>query len=168
MNLETIADISQIASAATIVGGIVFGLMQISEYRKQRRDAVAAELMRAFMTPELANAIAIIRALPDGVSAEELRRSGPEAERAAIMVNLTFETMGLLVFERIAPFTLVLELTGGIIVVLWHKLDPWMTQIRLEQGQPSWAEWFEWLALQCERHKQLQPPAHLKYRNWAP
>ena len=56
MTLETIADISQIASAATIVGGIIFGLMQLSEYRKQRRDAVAAELMRAFMSPELANA----------------------------------------------------------------------------------------------------------------
>jgi hypothetical protein len=37
MNLETIANISQIASAATIVGGTVFGLLQISEYRKQRR-----------------------------------------------------------------------------------------------------------------------------------
>ena len=47
MNLDTIANISQIASATTIVGGTVFGLLQISEYRKQRRDSVAAELMRA-------------------------------------------------------------------------------------------------------------------------
>src|SRR6478672_5147267 len=134
MNLETIADISQIASAATIVGGIIFGLMQLSEYRKQRRDAVAAELMRAFMSPELASAIALIRALPDGVSAEELRERGPETERAAVIVNVTFETMGLLVFERIAPFSLVLELAGGIIVVMWHKLGPWMSKVRVEQA----------------------------------
>lgn len=168
MNLETIADIAQIASAATIVGGIVFGLMQLSEYRKQRRDAVAAELMRAFMSSELSNAIALIRALPDGVSAEELRRYGPETERAAVIVNMTFETMGLLVFKRIAPFSLVLDLAGGIITVMWHKLGPWMSQVRVEQTQPSWAEWFQWLAMQCERHKNLQAPAYSKYLDWMP
>lgn len=168
MNLETIADISQIASAATIVGGIVFGLMQLSEYRKQRRDAVAAELMRAFMSPELASAIALVRSLPDGVSAAELRGRGPETERAAVIVNTTFETMGLLVFERIAPFSLVLELAGGIIVVMWHKLGPWMSQVRVEQAQPSWAEWFQWLAMQCERHKNAQTPAYSKHRDWVP
>ncbi len=168
MDLETIANISQIASATTIVGGTVFGLLQISEYRKQRRDSVAAELMRAFMSPELANAVALIRTLPDGVSAEDLRRRGPETEKAAVLVNMTFETMGLLVFERIAPFKLVLELTGGMIVVMWHKLGPWMQQVRKEQAQPSWAEWFEWLALQCERHKHLQAPAYSKHADWTP
>lgn len=135
MNLETLANISQIANATTIVGGIVFGLMQLSEYRKQRRDSVAAELMRAFMSPELGNATALIRALPDGVSADEFRRHGPETERAAVTITMTFEAMGLL----------VLELTGGIIVVMWHKLDPWMSQVRAEQSQPSWAEWFNGL-----------------------
>jgi hypothetical protein len=72
MNLETIANISQTASATTIVGGTAFGLLKISEYRKQRRDSVAVELMRAFMTPELASAVALSRTLPDGVSAEDL------------------------------------------------------------------------------------------------
>jgi len=168
MDLETLANISQIAGATTIVGGTIFGLIQLSEYRKQRRDAVAAELMRAFMNAEFANALALIRALPDGVSAEELRSHGPETERAAILINTTFETMGLLVFERIAPFKLVLELAGGIIVVMWHKLGPWMMQIRIEQQQPSWAEWFQWLAQQCERHKNAREPAYLKHSNWVP
>lgn len=168
MDLETLANLSQIASGTTIVGGTVFGLMQLSEYRKQRRDAVAAELMRAFMSPELSNAIALIRALPDGVSADQLRSYGPETERAAVLINMTFETMGLLVFQRIAPFALVLELTGGIIVVMWHKLHPWMCQIRVEQAQPSWAEWFQWLAEQCERHKTRQEPAYSRHTNWSP
>lgn len=168
MTLETLANISQIAGASTIVGGTIFGLIQLSEYRKQRRDAVAAELMRAFMNPDLANAIALIRALPDGISAEELRAQGPETERAAVLINTTFETMGLLVFERIAPFRLVLELAGGIIVVMWHKLGTWMVQVRVEQGQPSWAEWFQWLAQQCERHKDSGEPAYTKHESWAP
>jgi hypothetical protein len=76
--------------------------------------------------------------------------------------------MGLLVFQRIAPFGLVVELAGGIIVVMWHKLGPWLNQIRVEQSQPSWAEWFQWLAQQCARHKSHGAPAYAKHVNWIP
>src|SRR6478735_6722914 len=100
MNLETASALSQFVGTATIVGGTVFALVQLAEIKKQRRDGVAGELMRSFMDAEFANALTIIRGLPDGVSAEELRLAGPEAERAAVLICTTFETMGLLVFQR--------------------------------------------------------------------
>jgi len=168
MTLETISSISQIVATATIVGGTIFGLIQLSEFRKQRRDAVAAELMRAFMDPDFARAVTIIQANPDGASADDIRREGAATEQAALMVNTTFETMGLLVFERIAPFPLVVKLAGGIVVVMWRKLAPWANQIRTEQSQPSWAEWFEWLAQQCERHKTKEDPAYVQHSGWLP
>ena len=40
MELQTYVDISQIVAAATVVGGTVFGLVQLYEYRQQRREAV--------------------------------------------------------------------------------------------------------------------------------
>ncbi|MEY2866449.1 MAG: DUF4760 domain-containing protein [Arenimonas sp.] len=168
MNLETLASLSQIIGTVTIVGGTVFGLIQLWELKKQRRNAVAGDLMRTFMDADLAQAITLIRALPDGVSAEELRSAGPETERAAVLICTTFETMGLLVFQRIAPFSLVMELAGGITVVMWHKLGPWLTQIRKEQSQPSWAEWFQWLAQQSQRHKSPGAPAYVLHDNWTP
>lgn len=168
MNIETISNISQLIGTATIVGGTVFGLIQLYELKKQSRNTVAGELMRTFMGAELANGITLIRGLPDGVSADELRAAGPEAERAAVLICTTFETMGLLVFQRIAPFGLVVELAGGIIVVMWHKLGPWLSQIRVEQSQPSWAEWFQWLAQQCARHKSHSVPAYAQHVNWTP
>ena len=123
MTLEMIVGIAQIVGAVTVVGGTIFALIQLSEYRKQRRDAVAGELMRAFMNADFANAVEIVKKLPDAASADDIRCGGPDAERAAVLVNTTFETMGLLVFERIAPFTLVVELVGGIVVVMWRKLS---------------------------------------------
>lgn len=168
MDLQTLANISEIAGTLTIVGGTIFGLAQLSEFRKQRQGAVAAELMRSFMSPELSRALSITRCFPDGVSAEELRQAGPEAEQAAILIATTFETMGLLVFERIAPFKLVEDLAGGIVVVMWRKLRPWLETIRVEQAQPSWAEWFQWLAQQFEREKVLQDPAYTRHRHWTP
>ena len=168
MDLETVSSFSQIAGALTIVGGTIFGLIQLSELKKQRRDLIAGELMRTFMDADLASALTTIKSLPDGVSAEELRQAGPEAERAAVLVCTRFETMGLLVFEHIAPFALVVELAGGIIVVMWRKVGPWLEHIRAEQSQPSWAEWFQWLAQQCEAAKLETVPAHRRKVNWTP
>jgi hypothetical protein len=168
MNLQDLANLAQAVGAATVVGGTVFALVQFFEYKKQRRESVAAEVMRTFIGPELSRAITILRGFPDGVSAAQLRDAGFDAEYSAILVCMTFETLGVLVFRRIAPFPLVVELAGGIIVVLWRKLGPWLQQIREEQQQPSWAEWFEWLAVQCERRKDERTPAYRKHANWTP
>ena len=97
MELETISSISQIVGTATIVGGMVFGLIQLSELKKQRRDAVAAELMHTFMGAELANALTILRGLPDGASADDLRRHGPDAEKAAVLPPSQLSTKKLTV-----------------------------------------------------------------------
>jgi hypothetical protein len=42
------------------------------------------------------------------------------------------------------------------------------TDIRLEQGQPSWAEWFEWLADQVAQSEHEQTPAHVRHRDRRP
>ena len=124
--------------------------------------------MRTFYNPDLANAVTLIRALPDHVPAEELRAGGPELERAAVLVSMTLETMGLLVFHRITPFNLVQELAGGMIVVMARKLSSWLETVREEQAQPSWAEWFQWLAALMESSNDESTPAYVKHRHWQP
>lgn len=166
--ITDIANIAQIASAVTIISAILIGSFELAEFRKQRRNTAAAEIMRTFYSPELAHAVWLIRGLPDDIAAEELRGKGNEYEQAAVLVSTNFETMGLMVFERIAPMQLVEKLAGGMVVVIWRKLRPWLAQIRKEQMQPSWAEWFEWLARQCERRKPGQEPAYTKYDDWKP
>lgn len=68
MNLGDLANIAQVIGAVTVVGVTVFALRQISEMRRQREDAIAAELMRQFMETDFANAIILLRSLPDAVS----------------------------------------------------------------------------------------------------
>ena len=77
--------------------------------------------------------------------------------------------MGLLAYRNIAPFSLVKELAGGVTVVMWKKLSVWLETIREEQAQPSWAEWFQWLAEQLVKvQKPESLPAHLKFKDWRP
>ena len=168
MPLAEIANIAEIFAASTIVVGLIFGWFQFREFKKRRENAVAVELMRSFYNADFAEAVSLIRLLPDGVSAEELRGRGPEWEKSAILLTTTFETMGLLTFRHIAPLTLVQELAGGLVVVTWRKLSVWLETIREEQSQPSWGEWFQWLSERLMAVKAESEPAYLKFKKWRP
>jgi hypothetical protein len=168
VTLDQLANYADIIGTVTVVGGLAFALIQLSEYRKQRRDVIAAELMRTFYSVDLADAVTLVRSLPDHCPADELRQRGPQYERAAIIVNTSFETMGLLVFRRIADYGLVEQLAGGMVTVLWRKLDVWVSSVRAEQDQPSWAEWFEWLARLAASRKNEAQPAYVAYKDWKP
>ncbi|PCH51040.1 MAG: hypothetical protein COC20_06090 [Cellvibrionales bacterium] len=168
MSLTDLASLAEILGAATIITGLFFGLYQLSEFRKQRAETVVSDLMKTFYSPELSRAVALIRSLPDNASAEQIRELGPQGEEAAVQLCTTFETMGVLVYERMASYSLVEQLAGGMICVMYRKLAVWLEVVRREQEQPSWAEWFQWLAEQLSDSKTQSEPAHIKYRDWRP
>ena len=60
-DLGTLSNIAQILGALTVIGGVVFAVAQLIEYRRQRQESAAAELMRLFHNPELARAVRLIR-----------------------------------------------------------------------------------------------------------
>ena len=92
--------------------GLVFGLFQLRHHRVQQRDAIAQSLTQTFYNRDLAVAIALLQQVPDGISLAEIRSRGPQYEEAAVTVTTSFETMGILVHKRIAPFELVVDLSA--------------------------------------------------------
>ncbi len=168
MELSEIANIAEIIGASSIVFGLIFGLIQVYHFRAQQRNSVASNLAQTFYNPTLARAIALIQTIPEDTTLEELRDLGDEYMDAAVTVTTSFETMGLLVYRRIAPFDLVQDLVGGIVCTMTRKLKVVMQELRIEQDQPSWAEWFEWLGDQLNRTKTASDPAHIQFKNWRP
>jgi hypothetical protein len=139
VTLATWGNIANIIGAGSIVTGLIVGWIQIRHLRRQQRDAVAINLAQTFYSHDLAQAIVQLLPLPDGISLAQMRTMGKNYEDAALTVCNSFETMGLLVFKRIAPMDLVLDLAGGIVGVMARKLHQWNEDIRQEQQQPSWA-----------------------------
>ena len=125
MTLQTLANYAEIIGAGSILTGLVFGLMQLRHWRGQQRDNVAANLTQTFYSKDLAEALALLQPVPDGVTLEELRAMGPDYNQAAITVTTSFETMGMLVFKGIAPLDLVEDLCGGIVITMHRKLGQW-------------------------------------------
>ncbi len=166
--LSTWANIADIIGAGTIVTGLIIGWIQIRHVRRQQRDAVAINLAQTFYSHKLAEAITLLQTLPDGISLSQMRAMDPSYEQAAITLCTSFETMGLLTYKRIAPMDLVLDLAGGIVSTMRRKLGQWLEDLREEQQQPSWGEWFEWLGDQALQAKPKSGPAHITYKNWKP
>ena len=167
-SLGTLANIADIIGAASIVTGLIFGWIQVRHLRRQQRDAVAINLAQTFYSADLSAAIALLQPVPEGLSLAQMRAMGKEYDKAAVTVVTSFETMGLLAFKRIAPMDLVLDLVVGIVLTLSRKLHHWQYELREELQQPSWGEWFEWLADQAAKLKAESEPAHVKHKNWKP
>ena len=167
MTLERLADLAQVLGALAVVAAIVFGMAQIHQFRQQRSDALAVELMRSIQDTEFTRSLRILLTLaPDG-SVEEFRARGPEVEGAAWSLCAKYETLGYLVYRGIMPIALVEELVGGVGVHLWYRLRPWAEAVRAEQGQPLLLEWFQWLVQQLEARDRPQAvPAYERLRDW--
>lgn len=169
MEMSSLADwanIADLVSAGSILTGLTVGWIQIRHLRQQRRDAMAVNLAQTFYSHDLAKAFALLMPLPDGISLAQIRAMGDHYEQAAFTVATSFETIGLLVFKRIAPLDMVMELAGGIVAVMARKLRQWNKDLREEQQQPALCEWFEWLGDQALQRKPGSAPAHIQYKNW--
>ena len=168
LSLSTVANLAEIIGAGSIITGLIFGWFQVRNFRLQQRNAVAINLAQTFYNQELAHAIALLQSIPDGVTLKELHEYGVDHVNAAITVTTSFETMGVLVFKRIAALDLVLDLAGGIVATMNRKLRVWQNDMREAQQQPSWGEWFEWLGDQALANKANTQPAHVRHKNWKP
>jgi hypothetical protein len=166
LTLDALANLAEIIGAGSIITGLIFGWIQVRSYRTQQRDMIAVNLAQTFYNQDLARALTLLQPLPDGVTLKELREYGDDHINAAITVTTSYETMGLLVFKRVATMELVLDLAGGIVTTMNRKLRVWQNDVRIEQIQPSWAEWFEWLGDQAEKHKGDAVPAHIRNKDW--
>ena len=168
-DLETLANLAEVLGTLTIIGGLLFALIQIHQYRRQLRETATLELMNKFQSPEFAQAFRILRSLPEDVPSSEIKANNPETEAAAMFVCSVYETIGVLVFRRILPFQVVEDLTGGAIVLCWRKLRTWVEELRVETSNERVFEWFQWLVERCLEQQQIESasgPAYQAHRAW--
>lgn len=168
MDLSTAADLVQIVGGVTIVGGILFGAIQLRHFQRQRRDH-AAQLFIQQWSGERLRDLDILYRLPDAAP-PELVEQDPETVRAANAVYVNLEQLGILVHARTLDLAAANEWAGGAVRVCWRKLRPWIEQKRVAAGSERPGEWFQWLA---ERLAELpardeKTGAHVAHREWRP
>ena len=167
-DLSILADLAEIFGAVVVVVGLGFGVVQMQHYRQQRRETAAIELLRSFHNPEFSRALRVVLALPRGIPKSDVSTRGDGAEDAIMVVVMTFESIGVMVFRGIVPLKMVNQLLGGVCVESWLRLRQFMQDARNESQRNTMSEWFQWLAERLEEHHKRfgRPPAYEQYREW--
>lgn len=167
-DLSTLADLAEIFGAVVVVVGLGFGVIQMQHYRQQRRETAAIELLRSFHNPEFSRSLRAVLALPKGVCKSDLGTCSDGQQDAIMVVVLTFESIGVMVFRGIVPLKMVNELLGGVCVEAWRRLYQYMQDSRAETERKTMSEWFQWLAERLDEHHERygRPPAYEQYREW--
>lgn len=170
VELGTWANVADIFGAIVVVGGIGFAVIQIRHLRLQRKEFAAFEVLRSVQAPEMRRAYAKVMGLPDGLGGDAIRALGPETVAAVEDVMLTFEVVGLMVFERTIHLRTVDRMMGGLVRLAWRRTSPFAKAYRETTGNGAFGEWFQWLA---ERLEEFGDPgklkgAHILYRGWKP
>jgi hypothetical protein len=170
LDLATLADITQVLGIVALLGAFAFAIVQIRDFRRQRKEAAAIELVRSFQSPEFIEAVRVVWELPDGLTGEEITARGQAVENAVITVGSVFESLGAMVFHRIVPISVVEDLTGGTLRVTWRKVRPYAEATRREAGFDKPYEWYQWLVERLEEQatKEKDRGAHVRHRDWRP
>lgn len=143
-------DAVAMAAIATVVTGLWFGIAQMRQQERKRRDQAAFSFLETLQRAELFEAGRVISALPDGMTAADFEARGPELMRHIHLHQMWSEVVGYAVYRRLVPLQMVDEMAGGAIRVLWRKLRPWAEHIRRLEGSPNPFEWCQWLAERLE------------------
>ena len=168
VDLGTIANV---ATAMTVLVGVMFGLVEMRRARRDREERAAFAAVQAFMTPEWMSSSTIVHSIPKGTAAAQLEND-PRMLEACLKIATIMEGIGYSVYARIVPLSVAADLVGGMARIAWQNFRPFDEVERASAGtEKSW-EWFQWLVEQLERHSvtktNLKMGAQTVYRDWQP
>lgn len=168
VDLGTIANV---ATALTVLVGVIFGVIEMRRARRDREERAAFNAVRALMTPEWMSSSMIVHSIAKGTSAAQIEND-PRILEACLKIATIMEGIGYSVYARIVPLSVADDLVGGTARIAWQNFRPFVEMERERAGtQKSW-EWFQWLAEQLERHSvsktNLKMGAQTAHRDWRP
>src|SRR5437899_12161438 len=160
---------ANLINAIAVTAGVIFAAVQINHYRRRRRRDAMLNLVQSFQGPTFARGLRRIIELPDGASADEIRKTlGAEGEDLVVHVTATWETIGVLLFHGELSIEIIDDFFSGPILISWKNLLPYTTAIRQQYDRETWSEVVRWLAERMmEREIHIRPvPAYSANRGW--
>ena len=157
--------LSELVTMLAVVLGVVFGLVQLHQTSRARRDHAAVDIVRTVQTQEVRRAVARILKLPDDAD-PQLIRDDPTLFEAALAVDSACEMWGSMVFERVVDHRLLDRMVGGAVRGTWRRLRRWVEAEREESRIPNVGEWWQWLyeRLEADPDPGKARGAHIAYR----
>ena len=131
-------------TAIAIIFGIVFGLIELRQAFRNRRDLAAVDIVRTVQTQEVRQSVRQIFDLPLNAD-PQLIRNDPGLLAAALAVDSACEMWGCMVYEGVVSHRLLDRMVGGWVRGTWTRLRPWVESERIATQNVNVGEWWQWL-----------------------
>jgi len=141
MDLGTVATL--VTTVAVLIG-VVFGLLELRQANRQRRDQAAVEIVRSVTEESILTAVYKILELPDDAD-PELINGNPQLLNAANHIHFATEMYGSLVFEGVVDLHMLDRMNGSWIRACFERLRKWIESERVAEKRVNVGEWWQWL-----------------------
>ena len=155
----------EVFTAIAVVIGIVFGLVELRQATRNRRDHAAVDIVRTVQTQEVRQAVRLIFDLSPHTD-PQLIRNDPALLTAALAVDSACEMWGCMVFEGVVDHKLLDRMVGGWVRGTWTRLHIWVESERTETQNVNVGEWWQWLyeLLEADPDRGKKLGAHIAYQ----
>jgi hypothetical protein len=154
---DIITAVANVAIALTFVAGLVFGIAQVREAARDRRERLTLEALRNFQTREFAAHIYHIISHQMPASNAELRALPADEQIMFIEFGQQMESLGLLVAEDLISIDLVDRTLGSFVTTAWGKYKTVFLDMREKTPDPFLGEYFQWLAERIDERMRQNP-----------
>jgi hypothetical protein len=163
-----LATILNTVSTVAIIGALIFTGVQVRQANLTRRDQSAVTVIQTSQSDSWAHALELLSNLPADARLEDVDKGGAPMARALFDYGVKLETIGYMVFRRMAPLRTVDDLMGGVVLTYWSRAKAWVENERVRTDNPKFFEWCQWLAERILdlRDKRGHQPAHTRYDGW--
>lgn len=160
----------ELLTLTAVVVGLSFGAIELRQLRAAQEAQTILQLFETIKSDEYVAATTLVRSLPYGLTANELReRLGDEGLQKTTQLVLTYESLGVMVYRRDVALAWVDEMFRMMILQTWDKLGPLALDERESSGYLGVYEWVQWLAERLRDVNDDQPvPAYEAYMDWKP
>jgi hypothetical protein len=155
---------SDLLTDLAVVFGVIFGLIQLRQAIRIRRDHAAVDIVRTVQTQEVRRAVERIMKLPDDAD-PKLIRDDPALLEAALAVDSACEMWGCMVYEKVVDHRMLDRMVGGWVWAMWCRLRSWVESERTLSRNPNVGEWWQWLyeRLEADADPAKARGAHVAY-----
>jgi hypothetical protein len=154
--LLSVGDFAAIASAAGIILGTVFVLIELRHMEMHRNVEISMKLFEWAETERLRKAFRWIENEFRFENYEKYKTQEKTFEVADYPYEVTafFEQVGFLVEKRFVDLDVVDDRLGSHIVSNWNKLGPWIIAVRNQKGDETFGEHFQKLYERTTKYMQ--------------
>jgi hypothetical protein len=146
MNYDVISLIADISLALSFIVALVFGVFQVRDVARERKERRTIDVLRNFQSREFAELSGKLTYHKVPSSFNEFEHLPLHEQAKFIQFGQEMESLGILVADQLIEIDLVDKTLGSFVTTAWKKYKIIFEEIRVKHADPFLGEYFEWLA----------------------